>query len=548
MAQPASRNSSQGSDQSYQRAWSLVGIMAAALVVFVVFYDNLASLWRTWLGDDNYGHGLFVPPIALYLAWEKKERLLEGDGAGAWFGFVIIAAGMGLFIMGKLATLFVVQHLALWVVIVGLVMAAWGLRGARILAFPLGLLLMTIPLPQFLFQHLSSSLRAISSTLGVTCLQVVGITAFQDGNVIDLGPIQLQVVEACSGLRFLFPLMTLALLCAYFLQDRLWKRVFVFLSSIPIAIVLNGFRIGMIGILVEWWGKGAADGFIHLFEGWIIFLVGVALLVGEVLVLKRLWPQPQEREARVESPKPSGRGMVPEQCARQGPGQRPTPAGFTSAQIPWAMVSGLVVVGSLGMWATQLDAREDRLVPRQSFADFPLQLGEWEGTARPLEQVYIDALRFDDYLLADFHQKPEEALPINLYVAYYHSQRSGESIHSPKSCIPGDGWLIESVKTIPLDPLTPSLATVFINEVTIKKGEARQLVWYWFRQRQRNLTNEYLVKWYLLWDAVTQGRTDGALIRLTTPIPAHGDLSVAKSRLAEFAGLVYSHLEPYVPG
>ncbi|WP_342349256.1 VPLPA-CTERM-specific exosortase XrtD [uncultured Nitrospira sp.] len=547
MAQSISRNPPQGSDQSFQIAWSLVGILAAALVVFVVFYDNLAFLWRTWLGDENYGHGLLVPPIALYLAWEDRKRLSDCDGGGAWVGLVIIAAGMGLFIMGHLGTLFVVQHLALWLVIVGLVLAAWGVRGGKILAFPLGLLLMTIPLPQFLFQGLSAQLRSISSTLGVTCLQVVGITAFQDGNVIDLGPIQLQVVEACSGLRFLFPLMTLALLCAYFLQDRLWKRIFVFLSSIPIAILLNGFRIGMIGILVEWWGKGAADGFIHLFEGWVIFLVGVALLVGEMVVLKGIRPQSRLPGACIQSPEQSEGEVASEESAHQSPGEGRARHGFHRARMPWAVVVGLVVVGAFGMWATQLDAREERLVSRQSFADFPLQLGPWEGRARPLEQVYLDALRFDDYLLADFHQKPEGSLPVNLYVAFYQSQRSGESIHSPQSCIPGDGWLIESVNTISLEPPTPGLAPIFINEVTITKGEARQLVWYWFRQRQRNLTNEYLVKWYLVWDAVTQQRTDGALIRLTTPIPAHGDVSIEKSRLAAFANLVYSNLEPYVP-
>ncbi|MEO8327913.1 MAG: VPLPA-CTERM-specific exosortase XrtD, partial [Nitrospirota bacterium] len=522
----------------------LVGILATVVVMVVVFYDSLAILGLTWLGDENYGHGLFVPPIALYLAWEKRKQLRACEGYGTWFGFLIIAAGMGLFIVGQLATLFVVQHLALWVVIVGLVVAGWGLGGGGILAFPLGLLLMTIPLPQFLFQGLSGHLRSISSTLGVTCLQVVGITAFQDGNVIDLGPIQLQVVEACSGLRFLFPLMTLALLCAYFLHDRFWKRVVLFLSSIPIAIVLNGFRIGMIGLLVEWFGKGAADGFIHLFEGWVIFLVGVALLVGEMALLKRLWPL----DASTQRPDPQrgGVGNADGGCHPMVAG-RPLHSDSMAGRVSWPLVSGLVIVGYLGLLATHLEARADLVIPRQSFVDFPLHLSQWEGTARPLEQVYIDALRFDDYLLADFRLPEDSNPPINLYVAYYQSQRSGESIHSPQSCIPGGGWLITSLNTIPLEGPSSSTEPLFVNELMIKKGEAEQVVWYWFQQRQRNLTNEYLVKWYLLWDTVTQRRTDGALIRFTTSIPSQGDHSVAKARLAEFAQLVHARLDSYVP-
>ena len=544
MADTLSQRFSREPFGAFQKGWLVVGGVVGTVVLFVVFHENLVRLWNTWLNNENYGHGVFLPFIALYLAWEKRPQLRACDGQGTWVGFVVILAGMMLFLLGQLATLFIVQQLALWVVIVGLVVAAFGFRGGKILVFPLGLLLMTIPLPQFLFQGLSGHLRSISSTLGVTCLQVVGITAFQDGNVIDLGPIQLQVVEACSGLRFLFPLMTLALLCAYFLRDRFWKRVLLFLSSIPIAILLNGFRIGMIGVLVEWWGKGAAEGFLHLFEGWIVFVAGVGLLVAEMWLLKRLWPlqsvpvsvlERQEKRGALENPSSF--------LGSEKDGHMPSPI----SPFPWAFVSGVLIVGSLGVLATQLEARAERVVPRQTFVDFPMQLGMWKGTPRPLEQVYIDALRFEDYLLADFRKKNDALPPINLYIAYYQSQRSGESIHSPQSCIPGDGWLITSISTIPLGPPIPSMEPIFVNEVMIKKGEAQQVVWYWFQQRQRNLTNEYLVKWYLLWDALTQRRTDGALIRFTAPILSPDDRPLAKERLVELAQLVHARLGPYVP-
>jgi len=135
---------------------------------------------------------------------------------------------------------------------------------------------------------LSSQLQLWSSALGVGCLQLVGVTAFRDGNVIDLGTVQLQVVEACSGIRYLLPLTSLALLCAYLFKDLMWKRVILVLSSIPISIVVNGFRIGMIGVLVERYGQGAAEGFYHLFEGWVLFMASLGLLILEMWILAKI--------------------------------------------------------------------------------------------------------------------------------------------------------------------------------------------------------------------------------------------------------------------
>ena len=187
-------------------------------------------------------------------------------------------------VVGELSTLFVILHVSVWVVLVGLTIALLGVRGARTIAFPLGYLLTVIPLPMFLYANLSSQLQLWSSSLGVGCLQLVAM-AFREGNIIDLGPVQLQVVEACSGIRYLLPLTSLALLSAYLFKDKMWKRVVLVLSSIPISILINGFRIGMIGVLVELYGKGAAEGFYHLFEGWVIFMVSLALLILEMGLL-----------------------------------------------------------------------------------------------------------------------------------------------------------------------------------------------------------------------------------------------------------------------
>ncbi len=516
--------------------WLILGIIAAICIILVTYHESLAFMADNWLNNENYGHGLFVPFIALYIMWLKKSEIIDQLGNGSWWGFVVVLVGIALYMIGQLSTLFFVQHISLWIVMIGLALSILGIAGTKIIAFPLGLLLTVIPLPNFLFQGLTTNLRLISSTLGVGCLQLAGITAYQDGNVIDLGPIQLQVVEACSGLRFLFPLMTLALLCAYFLRAQMWKRVFLFLSSIPISIFLNGFRIGVIGILVEIFGRGAADGFIHLFEGWVVFLFGLAILVSEMWILTHIRPLDGHGESSLSfqlSP-------VASKANDSNPDHVP------ARSFPWTFATSLVIILVLGSVSNHLEAREERIPARQTFLDFPLTLGSWQGTAGTLEQMYIDILRFDDYFFANYHKSQDLKSAINLYVAYYQSQRAGQSIHSPKSCIPGGGWLIDSAKTISI-PISDSNQPLMVNEVLIKKDEAQQLVFYWFQQRGRNMTNEYLVKWYLLWDAITQQRTDGALVRVTTSISPGEDITNARERLMEFTGLTHTTLQPYIP-
>ncbi|MDP3595990.1 MAG: exosortase, partial [Nitrospirota bacterium] len=270
-------------------AWVFWGVLAVVLAALGYLYaDSLGVLAQSWLEDDNYSHGPFIPLISLYLIWLRRNQLHIVERRGAWWGLPITAVGLIVYVVGEFASMHAVVQLSLWVVIVGLLTCVIGLSGIRLLAFPLLYLLAAIPMPEFLQGELSNRLQLWSSALGIGCLQFIGVMAYREGNVIDLGPIQLQVVEACSGLRYLFPLTALTLLVAYLYRESLWKRVLLVLSSIPISILLNGFRIGTIGLLVETYGKSAADGFSHFFEGWIFFVASLGLLCAEMWLLSRV--------------------------------------------------------------------------------------------------------------------------------------------------------------------------------------------------------------------------------------------------------------------
>jgi len=508
-------------------SWGLLGIGIVVLLGFL-YGDSFSYLFQEWIENEDYGHGIFVPFISLALIWWRRDHILAARPAPTWWGILPIALGAGLLVVGELATLYFLQHLSFWLVLVGLVLSSVGMPATRRMAFPLGYLLAMIPPPHMLQQSLSSSLQLISSALGVGCLQLIGVTAFREGNVIDLGPIQLQVVEACSGLRYLFPLIALTLLCAYLFQDRVWKRMVLVASAIPLAVLLNGLRIGLIGVLVEQFGTGAAEGFMHLFEGWFLFVLSLALLGLELWLLGKIGQAP------------SGKAILP--AADR------VPAGsFPSPSLP--LIGGPVMACVALLVATlvvsfQIRGREEALPPRQTFLEFPMQLTEWHGEPMAMERQYVEVLRFDDYLLANY-QGPGG--PVNVYAAYYRSQRSGQAAHSPKTCIPGGGWEITSLEEVVV-PAGPGAESGFrANRVVIQKGEQKQVVLYWFKQRNRLVTSEYLVKLFLLWDSLTMKRTDGALIRLVAAVRPGEPAGAADQRVMQMAAAVHPLLPAYVP-
>ena len=516
--------------------YSLFAISALAVTLLAYLYwESLGFLFGYWIGSDDYSHGMLVPVVSAFVAWQSRDQLREHPRDHAWWGVAIIAVGLLLYVVGEVATLYVVLHVSLWIVIVGLVTALIGVSGARTMMFPLCYLLTAIPLPVFLYANLSSQLQLWSSALGVKFLQWVGVMAFREGNVIDLGPVQLQVVEACSGIRYLLPLTALAFLCAFLFRDKLWKRVLLVLSSIPISILVNGFRIGVIGVLVEWQGQGAAEGFSHLFEGWVLFMVSLGMIVLEAWLLANIGG--------------SGlRGSFVERFTWVVPYQRrPMPDAHhlsTSYSIISTYIYGVALLIPFALISTTLAGRQEVPPPRAAFIDFPMQIKHWQGVTIPLEKKYIDRLRFDDYVLADYRAQAQP--PVNFYVAYYLSQRKGQSAHSPQSCLPAGGW--EIVSLAPVEWQSTTMSRPFTaNRAVIRKNDEKQVVIYWFKQRDRILVNEYLVKWYLLWDAFSRQRTDGALVRLASPVGPSESEAEVDQRLMAFASAIDEKLPRFIP-
>jgi exosortase D (VPLPA-CTERM-specific) len=284
--------------------------------------------------------------------------------------------------------------------------------------------------------------------------------------------------------------------------------------------------------MVDNWGTKMAEGFLHDFEGWIIFLFCMALLFLEMWLFSRLSGRKVAFNELV---------LIPSEWSSNGKQVAPKPV-FNKSIVPM-----LVLLLSTAIVSNYVQGREDIIPARKAFLSFPLYLGKWQGRNDYLSQNYLDSLKLTDYTIINY-ATPESGGNVNFYSAYYQSQRKGVSVHSPKGCIPGDGWQITQFGQNDIPDIMLEGNPIEVNRAVIQKGSSRQLVYYWFQQRGRSITNEYLVKWYLFYDAISMNRTDGSLIRLVTSVGEVEDITLADQRLQTFLKDVVTELPAYIPG
>lgn len=508
--------------------WGLL-FVTLALLGFI-FYDALYEMEHIWSIKEEYGHGYMIPFISMFFIWQKSDQIEKIEYAGFWGGVLLIFAGLSLYYMGTLSSIYTITQYAFIIVLFGTVLSVTGVKVFKVIFVPLAMLVFMIPLPAFLLNNLSSQLQLISSQIGVAVIRLFDISVFLEGNVIDLGVYKLQVVEACSGLNYLFPLMTLAFISAYFFTGAFWKKAIIFLSSIPITIIMNSFRIGAIGIMVEYWGIEMAEGFLHDFEGWAVFMSCIAILIVEMWILARI-----------------GKDKLPlrEAFGLDFPEPTPEDARVTYREIPAPFYASLIIITLVAASVFALPDREEIIPDRKQFVEFPLELKGWTGSKGSIEQLVLDTLKLSDYAMNDY--RGVDGGLVNFYSAYYDSQKKGAAAHSPRSCIPGGGWRIASLEDHNIEGVNIGAVPLVVNRLLIEKGDSKQMVYYWFQQRGRIITNEYMMKWYLFWDAMTKSRTDGALMRLTTVLSHGQDVAIADERLESFAKEISPLMHEYVP-
>ena len=240
-------------------------LVTAVLVALVGFGNGLSEVVVRWIRQDEYSHGFLIPLISAWLLWSRRDVLAASIGQPTWMGPALVALSIFMHIVGELSALFILSQVGFVVALLGIVLSVGGYSLLKVTLTPILFLLFSIPLPYFIESVLTWRLQIISSELGVAVIRLFQIPVYLEGNVIDLGYYKLQVVEACSGLRYLYPLLSLGFLAAYFFHAPFWQRAVVFLSAIPITILMNSLRIGLVGVLVNRWGTRGSGGTAPLF-------------------------------------------------------------------------------------------------------------------------------------------------------------------------------------------------------------------------------------------------------------------------------------------
>ncbi len=504
-------------------------LLAGSLPVFWIGIVSLGAAWST----PEYSHGPLIPIISLYLFLRELRDMPPPNPVvrDRWPGVAVIVVALAIAILGNLARIPDIVTYAMIIWTGGVMLTVFGWQRGKYHQLPVIHLVFMLPLPQFVYWKLTIFLQWISSELGVWFVQLAGVSVFIEGNVIDLGVYKLQVAEACSGLRYLFPILSFSYLFALLYRGPIWHKVVLLVAAAPLTVLMNSIRIGVIGVLVNHHGIEQAEGFMHFFEGWIIFLLCVAILFLMAIGLQRLAPNPKPFAETIDLDT-DGLASV----AMRIFGIRASLA---------LAVAALLTLAVSTAWALR-PASEVQPVERDPFVLYPRQLGHWSGSTTSLDPQVEEVLGASDYLNATYIDTVSGDY-VNMFVAFYDKQTDGDGIHSPEVCLPVGGWEIFSLEPYEINPGDTPYGSFTVHRAVIQKELSKQLVYYWFEQRGKRMVNDFRAKISVIQDGFTMGRTDGALVRFVTPILPGETEADADARLQRFMEPSLNRLPQFVP-
>ena len=514
-----------------------LAVLLLAACWSLLFLSSMSGLLMRWGGgDDSYCY--FVPFIFLYMVFLARKQILQFEPRKLWPGFAVLASAVLLFLVGRLGALETLVYFSIWLSLTGIILLIFGVRSLKVLGLPLLVLLFIVPAPAFISRLLSFNLRLLSSAIAVKLLHVLGTPAFREGNIIDLGTLKLEVADACSGLRYLFPTILMALVWGYLFSKELLERIFLVVLAVPISILVNALRLVIQPFLVQYISPAFGEGFYHEFFGWLVFIFSAILLFSLSRLLTRII------RPRTGVTTHGAGASAPPVDSHAAPPAAPEP----TTQARRLRPLHIAVAALIFLSAHFADARlaTPRPAPqRTSFKNFAVNFSDWEGQRVYLDSKTLSNLWADDYLCLALRNR-RTGNDLQLLVSWYSNQTALHTAHAPVSCLLGSGWYLKKSVLLPSKPMDGR--DFPLEQMLMEKGGQSLLSNFWFQGRGRVITGEYANKAYLFWDAVTKRRTDGALVRAEMSLAPGQSLADAQKIMDEFLAQLKKTLKPYIPG
>lgn len=499
-------------------AYAILLLLVASIVAgFWPFIQGMLERWDT--EDSNYCY--LVVPLFLYLCWEKHMQVKFSEFSLSHKGWGVFAGAMGLILMGELGSAETLIYIGLWCLVVAGMVLLYGVQRLRNLWFELLILAFMVPMPPFVIRTFTANLKLLATSFAVNLLRLFDISVLQDGNIIDIGVQQLQVIDACSGLRYVVPMFLFALLLGHLYGKGRLPRLLLLAFVMPVAILINGLRIFITAVLYVKGYPDLAENFFHDFAGLALFLVAGGGLLGLLLLLNRWIAFPTAQHFRQD----------------QGGDGRSKQA---------ILAAGIYCVLLFGGGWSLLHIQSGQVIPeRQTFDDFPLQIDGWQGRREYIAQEILEQLWADDYVNIVFTRSDRPGQQIYLLVPYYSYQKTRHTAHAPQSCLLGGGWHLSGIedRQVKLD----EAKSITIRTMQLQKGVSRMMAGYFFLGRSRDVVSPWMNKFYLLWDALGKRRTDGALVRVEMVVTESQLNATANQDMESFIAQLWKILPKYVP-
>lgn len=502
-----------------------------AMLLLLAFVPTLLEMGREWFDHAEYGHGVLMPPVAAWMIWGRRARLKTLRRTGRASPWIELSAALALvplgvlLLLGEMRLSWFLKPVAFVGALAACIVILYSWEGLKALLAPLFVLGLMCPIPWRVLVGITLPLKRHATVLATGLADLSGLDASLQGNLIHVpGISSLQIVDQCSGVHSFVSLVSVALLgCVLWRRHWLLKAAVV-LSCAPIAVVLNALRIWMTALLSVHVSPDAAQGFFHLFEGFVFFAAGALALLGWARVLGALVPS--RTPAAVAEP--SRTPIRPDRPLLRG-----VAAAFAIVALAGAAYGAERMRARLGSAATDVAAAGPMSA---AFAGLPLEVGDYRGERRAWDEATVNASGADAY--GSVRYVDGERHVFDLFVG--GALRNDENFHTPNVCMPSAGW-----ETLFAGDVTVraggAAAVPAMRRLLLQRGDERMLVYYWFQAGDRLACSEWAVRFYRLLDLL-RGRELSPTLIISVYVPVEEEVTAADDAAQRFLSALAPHL------